>query len=137
MEPVGTSQNPSDTIDTGRPSFTKLAHDIKIYYIEDAQSWVINNEGENVAFAVSNAQSPSHIPSGLVFISFDIDLKVGKIQCHNGLSLEKLKIFGAIIGATYKGRGHGSTIPFMIFHVRSNDSENGSVQKNRRCLKSF
>ena len=63
---VGTSQNPSDTIDTGRPSFTKLAHDIKIYYNEDAQSWVINNEGENVAFAVSNAQSPSHIPSGLV-----------------------------------------------------------------------
>ena len=56
-----------DTIDTGRPSFTKLAHDIKIYYNEDAQSWVINNEGENIAFAVSNAQSPSHISSGLVF----------------------------------------------------------------------
>ena len=28
---------------------------------------MINNEGENVAFAVSNAQSPSHISSGLVF----------------------------------------------------------------------
>ena len=56
-----------DTIDKGRPSFTKLAHDIKIYYNEDAQSWVINNEGENIAFAVSNAQSPSHISSGLVF----------------------------------------------------------------------
>ena len=73
MSLTSISLNQSDTIYTGRPSFTKLAHDIKIYYNEDAQSWVINNEGENVAFAVSNAQSPSHIPSGLVFISFYID----------------------------------------------------------------
>ena len=41
--------------------FTKLAYNIKITYNKDAESWVINNDGKNMAFAVSNAASPDHI----------------------------------------------------------------------------
>ena len=71
-----------DTIDIGRPSFTKLAHDIKIYYNEDAQSWVINNEGENIAFAVSNAQSPSHVPSGGFQLALILTNRKAQISYH-------------------------------------------------------
>ena len=47
--------------ENGNPKFTKLAHNVKLAYNKDAESWVINNDGTNMAFAVSNAASPAHI----------------------------------------------------------------------------
>merc|ERR1719312_2317750 len=47
--------------ENGNPKFTKLAHNVKLTYNKDAESWVINNDGTNMAFAVSNAASPAHI----------------------------------------------------------------------------
>ena len=48
--------------ENGNPKFTKLAHNVKLAYNKDAESWVINNDGTNMAFAVSNAASPVPIP---------------------------------------------------------------------------
>ena len=49
-----------DEIVDGRPVYTKRAHDIKLKYNADAESWVITNEGVNQLFVVSNAISPDH-----------------------------------------------------------------------------
>ena len=40
--------------ENGNPKFTKLAHNVKLAYNKDAESWVINNDGKNMALAVSN-----------------------------------------------------------------------------------
>ena len=47
--------------ESGRPKFTKLAHNVKLAYNADAESWVINNDGQNMAFAASSAASPDHV----------------------------------------------------------------------------
>ena len=64
--------------ENGNPKFTKLAHNVKLTYNKDAESWVINNDGTNMAFAVSNAASPAHIDATKWNIRLGRFSKLGK-----------------------------------------------------------
>ena len=76
--------------ENGNPKFTKLAHNVKLTYNKDAESWVINNDGTNMAFAVSNAASPAHIDATKWNIRLGRFSKLGKNLLDHLISITSI-----------------------------------------------